>query len=170
MVPDVLPVITAAGLSGVVQRRVRKLPARVVVYLLLAPALFEPAPGVPILGAALLLSGALAALAAGLGTAGTVALLTVAGAACALLDVAGRSLLRRSIPAQALGQVFGLLGGHPGKVTRGRHSGTNGPGNSLSAQGKVRCRLGDTKGDRCQPECCPSPPPAARRAEGPSRR
>jgi hypothetical protein len=36
--------------------------------------------GVPILGAALLLSGALAALAAGLGLAWTVALLTVAGA------------------------------------------------------------------------------------------
>jgi MFS family permease len=67
--------------------------------------------GVPILGAALLLSGALAALAAGLGLAGTVALLTVAGAARALLDVASRSLLQRSVPAQSLGQVFGLLEG-----------------------------------------------------------
>jgi hypothetical protein len=125
MVPDVLPVITAAGLSGVVQRWVRKLPARVVVYLLLAPALFEPAPGVPILGAALLLSGALAALAAGLSTAGTVALLTVAGAACALLDVASRSLLQRSIPAQSLGQVFGLLEGltMPGREADPRKAG-----------------------------------------------
>ncbi len=67
--------------------------------------------GVPILGAALLLSGALAALAAGLGLAGTVALLTVAGAGRALLDVASRSLLQRSVPAQSLGQVFGLLEG-----------------------------------------------------------
>jgi MFS family permease len=67
--------------------------------------------GVPILAAALLLSGALAALAAGIGLAGTVALLTVAGASRALLDVASRSLLQRSVPAQSLGQVFGLLEG-----------------------------------------------------------
>jgi hypothetical protein len=67
--------------------------------------------GLPILGAGLLLSGALAALAAGLGLAGTVALLTVAGASRALLDVASRSLLQRSVPAQSLGQVFGLLEG-----------------------------------------------------------
>jgi len=65
----------------------------------------------PILSAALLLSGALAALAAGLGLGGTVALLTVAGASRALLDVASRSLLQRSVPAQSLGQVFGLLEG-----------------------------------------------------------
>jgi len=49
----------------------------------------------PILGAALLLSGALVALAAGLDPAGTVLLLTVAGTSRALLDVAGRSLLQR---------------------------------------------------------------------------
>src|SRR5215469_4799717 len=67
--------------------------------------------GAPVLGSALLLSGALAALAAGLGLAGTVALLTVAGASRALLDVASRSLLQRSVPAQSLGQVFGLLEG-----------------------------------------------------------
>jgi hypothetical protein len=67
--------------------------------------------GAPILGAALLLSGTLAALAAGLGLAGTVALLTVAGASRALLDVAARSLLQRSVPAHSLGQVFGLLEG-----------------------------------------------------------
>jgi MFS family permease len=67
--------------------------------------------GAPILGAALLLSGALAALAAGLGVAGTVALLAVAGASRALLDVASRALLQRSVPAHSLGQVFGLLEG-----------------------------------------------------------
>jgi len=67
--------------------------------------------GAPILASALLLSGALAALAAGLGLAGTVALLIVAGASRALLDVASRSLLQRSVPAQSLGQVFGLLEG-----------------------------------------------------------
>jgi MFS family permease len=67
--------------------------------------------GAPILGAALFLNGALAALAAGLGLAGTVVLLTVAGASRALLDVATRSLLQRSVPAHSLGQVFGLLEG-----------------------------------------------------------
>jgi hypothetical protein len=67
--------------------------------------------GAPILGAALLLSGALATLAVGLGLGGTVALLTVVGASRALLDVASRSLLQRSVPAQSLGQVFGLLEG-----------------------------------------------------------
>jgi len=67
--------------------------------------------GVPILGAALLLGGALAVLAAGLGLLGTVALLTVVGASRAVLDVATRSLLQRSVPAQSLGQVFGLLEG-----------------------------------------------------------
>jgi MFS family permease len=67
--------------------------------------------GMPILGAALLLSGALATLAAGLGLGGTVALLTVVGASRALLDVASRSLLQRSVPTQSLGQVFGLLEG-----------------------------------------------------------
>jgi MFS family permease len=67
--------------------------------------------GVPILGAALLLSGALAAVAAGPGLAGTVVLLTLAGASRALLDVASRSLLQRSVPAQSLGQVFGLVEG-----------------------------------------------------------
>ena len=67
--------------------------------------------GAPILGAALLLSAALAALASGLGLAGTVVLLTVAGAGRALLDVATRSLLQRSVPAHSLGQGFGLLEG-----------------------------------------------------------
>jgi MFS family permease len=67
--------------------------------------------GRPILGAALLLSGALAVLAFGLGLAATVVLLTVVGASRALLDVASRTLMQRSVPAQSLGQVFGLLEG-----------------------------------------------------------
>jgi MFS family permease len=67
--------------------------------------------GLPILSAALLLSGALAVLAFGLGLAATVALLIVAGASRALLDVASRTLMQRSVPAQLLGRIFGLLEG-----------------------------------------------------------
>ena len=67
--------------------------------------------GAPILGAAVVLSGALAALGFGAGLAGTVALLTVAGAGRALLDVATRTLLQRSVPAQLIGRVFGVLEG-----------------------------------------------------------
>ena len=67
--------------------------------------------GAPILGAALVLSGALAALALGLGTAGTVALLAVAGASSTLLDIGARTLLQRSVPPQLIGQIFGLLEG-----------------------------------------------------------
>jgi MFS family permease len=67
--------------------------------------------GAPILAAGVLLSAALAALAAGLGTAGTLALLVAVGASRTLLDVASRSLLQRSVPAELLGRVFGLLEG-----------------------------------------------------------
>jgi hypothetical protein len=67
--------------------------------------------GLPIVGAALLLSAVLAALAFGLGLAWTVALLTVAGASRTLLDVATRTLLQRSVPAQLIGPVFGVLEG-----------------------------------------------------------
>ena len=67
--------------------------------------------GAPILGAALALSGALAALALGLGVAGTVALLAVAGASDALLEIATRTLLQRSVPPQLIGRIFGLLEG-----------------------------------------------------------
>ena len=67
--------------------------------------------GLPILGAALLLSGALAVVASGLGLAATVALLIVVGVSRALLDVASRTLMQRSVPAQHLGRVFGLLEG-----------------------------------------------------------
>jgi MFS family permease len=73
--------------------------------------------GGPIVGSALLLSGALAALVAGLGLGGTVALLTVAGASRALLDVASRSLLQRSVPAQSL-SVFHPDLGTPVRMSR----------------------------------------------------
>jgi Na+/melibiose symporter-like transporter len=67
--------------------------------------------GGPILGSALVLSGALAALAFGVGLAGTMALLAVVGASHALLETASRTLLQRSVPAQLLGRVFGVLEG-----------------------------------------------------------
>jgi len=67
--------------------------------------------GAPILGAALVFSGALAALALGLGAAGTVALLAVAGASSTLMDVATRTLLQRSVPPQLIGRIFGLVEG-----------------------------------------------------------
>jgi hypothetical protein len=67
--------------------------------------------GLPILAAALLLSGVLAVLAFGFGLAATVALLIVVGASRALLDVASRILMQRSVPAQLLGRVFGVLEG-----------------------------------------------------------
>jgi MFS family permease len=67
--------------------------------------------GRPILVAALVLSGALAALALSLGVAGTVALLMVAGASYTVLDIATRTLLQRSVPPQLIGRVFGLLEG-----------------------------------------------------------
>ena len=67
--------------------------------------------GLPILSAALLLSGALAVLACGPGLAATVALLIVVGASRALLDVASRTLMQRSVPAQLLGRIFGILEG-----------------------------------------------------------
>ena len=67
--------------------------------------------GRPILAAALVFSGALAALAFGLGLAATVALLAVAGASHVLLEVATRTLLQRSIPPRLIGRIFGVLEG-----------------------------------------------------------
>ncbi len=67
--------------------------------------------GRPIFGAALMASGALAALALGLGLAGTVVLLAVVGASHSLLAIATRTLLQRSVPPQLIGRVFGVLEG-----------------------------------------------------------
>jgi MFS family permease len=67
--------------------------------------------GLPILVAGLLTSGALAALAMGPGLGGTVALLVLAGASHAVMDVASRTLLQRSVPAQLTGRIFGVLEG-----------------------------------------------------------
>jgi hypothetical protein len=67
--------------------------------------------GVPIVSAALLLSIAVAGLASDVGLAVTVALLVVAGASHTVLDVSNRILLQRSVPAQLIGQVFGILEG-----------------------------------------------------------
>jgi MFS family permease len=67
--------------------------------------------GLPILVAGLLASGALVALAAGPGLGGTVALLVLAGASHTVLDVASRTLLQRSVPAQLTGRIFGVLEG-----------------------------------------------------------
>jgi hypothetical protein len=67
--------------------------------------------GRPILAAALVLSGALAALAFGLGLAATVTLLAVAGASHCLLEVATRTLLQRSVPPELIGRIFGILEG-----------------------------------------------------------
>ncbi len=67
--------------------------------------------GGPILAAALVFSGALAAVAFGPGLAGTAALLVVAGAGHCLLEVATRTLLQRSVPPELIGRVFGVLEG-----------------------------------------------------------
>ncbi len=67
--------------------------------------------GGPILAAALLFSGALAAVAFGPGLAGTVALLAVAGAGHCLLGLATRTLLQRSVPPRLIGRIFGVLEG-----------------------------------------------------------
>jgi MFS family permease len=67
--------------------------------------------GGPILAAALAFSGALAAVAFGLGLAGTVALLAVAGAGHSILVVAARTLVQRSVPPHLIGRIFGVLEG-----------------------------------------------------------
>jgi hypothetical protein len=67
--------------------------------------------GGPILIAALAFSGALAAVAFGLGLGGTMALLVVCGAGHCLLEVATRTLLQRSVPPELIGRIFGVLEG-----------------------------------------------------------
>jgi hypothetical protein len=77
----------------------------------LSTALVGRRLGRPVLIAALTLSAALGALALGPGLAVTVLLLTAAGAGRAVLDVAGRTLLQRSVPSGLTARVFGLLEG-----------------------------------------------------------
>ncbi len=67
--------------------------------------------GLPVIGSALLLSASLAALAAGAGLPGTLALLIIAGSSRAVLDLASRTMLQRSVPVQLIGRMFGLLEG-----------------------------------------------------------
>jgi hypothetical protein len=67
--------------------------------------------GGPILAAALVFSGALAAVAFGLGMGGAMVLLVVAGAGRCLLEVATRTLLQRSVPPELIGRIFGVLEG-----------------------------------------------------------
>ncbi len=66
---------------------------------------------VPVVGSTLLLGAALGVLALRPGAAGTVALLVLVGGCRAVLDVATRTLLQRTAPAQRLGRVFGLVEG-----------------------------------------------------------
>jgi MFS family permease len=112
---DLLFVILALGVLGRSQAWVGYLNSTYGVGAVLAATvsamLIGRRLGAPILGAALLLSGVLAALGFGLGLAGTVALLVVAGAASTLLDVALRMLLQRSVPPHLLVRVFGVLEG-----------------------------------------------------------
>jgi hypothetical protein len=67
--------------------------------------------GQPVLGAALLLAGALVALALEPGLAGTIVLLAVIGASGAILGIATRTLLQRSVPPHLISAVFGVVEG-----------------------------------------------------------
>jgi MFS family permease len=67
--------------------------------------------GVPVLGSALLLGLALATLAAEPGLVGTLLVLAAVGACRCLLDVGARTLLQRTVPAEALASIFGLVEG-----------------------------------------------------------
>jgi MFS family permease len=63
----------------------------------------------PVAAGLLLWAGALAGVGAVSSTAGAFVLLAAAGAGRTVLDVAGRTLLQRLAPPEALGRVFGLL-------------------------------------------------------------
>ena len=67
--------------------------------------------GTPVLASVIVLSGSLAALAVGPALPTTIALVAVAGAARAVLDLAVRTLLQRTAPVGELGQVFGVAEG-----------------------------------------------------------
>jgi Cyclic nucleotide-binding domain len=65
----------------------------------------------PIVVAALVLGVSLAAVSFAPGAAVTVGLLTIVGAARAVMDMASRTLLQRSVAPDVLGRVFGLVEG-----------------------------------------------------------
>ena len=65
----------------------------------------------PLLGSALLMSIALAALAGPLGVAGTLVAMAVVGGSRTLIDVAGQTLLQRIAPTEEIPRVFGALEG-----------------------------------------------------------
>ena len=66
---------------------------------------------VPIVAAAVILSGSLGVLAVVSSTAAALTLLTLVGAGRVFFDVATRTLIQRIVPADVLGRVFGLVEG-----------------------------------------------------------
>jgi hypothetical protein len=87
------------------------------------------------LAAALIFSGALAALVCGVGVAGTISLVTVPGASHALLEVATRTLLQRSVPQR-------LRAGRAVRRRGGAAAGSSAPADavfSLDAETSAGC-------------------------------
>jgi MFS family permease len=66
---------------------------------------------VPILAAALVVGGSLALISVANNALGVVVLLVVMGASRQIFDLACRTLLQRSVPAEVVGRVFGLVEG-----------------------------------------------------------
>ncbi len=67
--------------------------------------------GAPILAASVIMSAGIGFTAISTSVVATAALLALAGAGAAILEVATRSLLQRTVPAQLLGRVFGVVEG-----------------------------------------------------------
>jgi hypothetical protein len=78
---------------------------------LVTPLLVGRRLGAPVAGAALLLAGGLGVLAAVPTMTATLVLLVVVGGAQAVLDVAARTLLQRTVPATETARTFGLVEG-----------------------------------------------------------